>query len=283
MIAARTRRLEARDVPAARGLVNAEGWAFTEAELARLLAFGTGVIAEVDGRAVGVLTLATHEHTAWIGNVAVEPAFRGRGVGAQLVDAALAEADARTLETVGLYSVLPAVSLYRRAGFRALGDVGSFRAIVRPRPFPSGIVPLAAANLADVERLDRRASGDGRRPMLRVLRQAFPRSSFALVGADGLRGFVVAKPSPTGGEIGPLAIEPGDEDALAALYDAALASLPSGVGVEAGVPLAHAAAVRLLEARGFEKSFPAVAMHRGAPGHEGNPMATGAVAGMEKG
>lgn len=279
-----TRPLEARDVPEAVRLVNAEGWAFDELEFHRMLALGGGVAVDVGGALTGLLTLITHSKLAWIGNVAVRPEARGKRLGARLVDAALAAARARRVETVGLFSVLPAVSLYERAGFRGAGRVVSWRGVTDgSRRLPANVAPLTLDRVNEVARFDAPLAGDDRSRMLRVLAAEFPASSFVLEDARGIRGFVVAKTSRSGAEIGPLVARSGDAAALAVLFDAALAALAPGTPVEAGAHVENAEAVALLRERGFEESFPALAMYWGAPGREADARAVGAVAGMEKG
>ncbi len=95
-------------------------------------------VAEEDGRILGTLTLAAFEiptgRRAWIEDVVTDEAARGRGVGAALVDAALAAAAAWGAHTVDLTSRPDreaANRLYVRLGFaprttnvyrRTLGD-----------------------------------------------------------------------------------------------------------------------------------------------------------------
>lgn len=279
----RVRVLAPADVPWATRLVNAEGWAFTEDEVARILRLGGGVVAEDGGARVGVLTLVTHTRLAWIGNVAVRPESRGRGVGARLVDGALALAQERGVDTVGLYSVPKAVTLYERADFRLAGGVTSLTGEAGGRA-PAGVQPFSPDRVADVAAFDAKHAGDDRSRMLRILVEEFPDSAFVLEGSTGeLRGFAIAKTSAVGAELGPVVARPGDEAALADLYDAALAALPAGEPVEVGVFDSHEAARRLLHTRGFRPAFPAVAMYRGPALREADPFAIGGVAGMEKG
>lgn len=276
------RPLAARDVPWATRLLNDEGWAFTEEEIARLLTLGGGVVVEDGGAPRGLLTLVTHAKVAWIGNVAVEKASRGRKLGAALVEAALARATSRGCKTVGLYSVLPAVSLYARAGFREAGDVASFAGTARPGPLPRAVRPLTPELLREAAKLDALAFGDDRSRMLATLVGAYPETSFAFPEKGRLRGFVIVKASTRGSEIGPLVTRAGDSVALSTLLDAAVASPPVG-DLECGAHRANAAALAELALRGFRERFPAKAMFWGAAGHEGDPLAVGAVAGMEKG
>jgi ribosomal protein S18 acetylase RimI-like enzyme len=84
------------------------------------------LVAELDGRPVGYVTLAhptpaeTNRHVLQIAGLAVDPAAQGRGVGRQLVEAAIAEAarrGARKLSLRVLGGNAPARSLYASCGF----------------------------------------------------------------------------------------------------------------------------------------------------------------------
>lgn len=73
-----------------------------------------------DGEAVGAARLAPDGR---IGRMAVLPAWRGRGVGRALLDAALALANSLGMDKVELHAQCRASEFYRRAGFREAGDV----------------------------------------------------------------------------------------------------------------------------------------------------------------
>ncbi|MFJ6669836.1 enhanced intracellular survival protein Eis [Actinosynnema sp. NPDC091369] len=86
-----------------------------------------GLLAEVDGRAAGVLTI-TGFHQFWggstvpmggVGGVAVDPSARGRGVGGALLDAALRDMRDHGQAVSALYATVPAV--YRSRGWDAGG------------------------------------------------------------------------------------------------------------------------------------------------------------------
>jgi GNAT superfamily N-acetyltransferase len=112
----------------------------TMAQLARIIEdpATTLFVAEDDGRILGTLTLAAFEiptgRRAWIEDVVTEETARGSGVGAALVDAALAHAaswGARTVDLTSRPDREAANRLYVRLGFeqratnvyrRTLGD-----------------------------------------------------------------------------------------------------------------------------------------------------------------
>jgi ribosomal protein S18 acetylase RimI-like enzyme len=98
----------------------------TATELAEIVACRESdlFVAELDGRIVGALTLATYRIPtglkAWIEDVVVDAGARGHGVGEALNQAALAAARARGAKNVSLTSRPSreaANRLYQRIGF----------------------------------------------------------------------------------------------------------------------------------------------------------------------
>ena len=99
-------------------------------------AMGQGLIAESNGQIVGTLTVrppqadsqvaAFRQPAAWtLAQFGVLPEFRGRGVGRQLHDAALAHAQANGGRIIALDTAAPAVELiemYHRWGYRIVGE-----------------------------------------------------------------------------------------------------------------------------------------------------------------
>jgi GNAT superfamily N-acetyltransferase len=83
----------------------------------RLLAW----IAEAGDRAVGQSGLLLRGAEAELINVYVEPGSRGCGLGTALVEAAIAEARARSAPAVTLQPTEDSRRIYERAGFRAAG------------------------------------------------------------------------------------------------------------------------------------------------------------------
>lgn len=69
------------------------------------------------GRVIGTLRLLLDDDSAKVGRVAVERAWRRRGIAARMLELALAQARERGSARVRLASQLDARSVYERAGF----------------------------------------------------------------------------------------------------------------------------------------------------------------------
>lgn len=89
----------------------------------RRYGFGDGApfrhfVCRVEGASVGAATLSLGAGVAGLGNIAVVPQWRRRGVGAAVAAAALLEARALGLEIAALSADPLGVGLYRKLGFR---------------------------------------------------------------------------------------------------------------------------------------------------------------------
>jgi amino-acid N-acetyltransferase len=85
-----------------------------EAGLAEHVA--TTLVAQVDGRIVGSAGLEVYERAALLRSVAVDTTLRGQGVGGQLVESALALAQARQVREIYLLTET-AADYFSRYGF----------------------------------------------------------------------------------------------------------------------------------------------------------------------
>ncbi len=278
------RPMEAGDVPYAVDLSRSEGWDFSTGDFHRLLRLGGGRVVLVDGERAGFLTSTVYGPVAWVGNVIVDPDHRNRGLGTTLMEATLDHLSSRGVETVRLYAVLRARSLYERVGFQAEGVAASLHGRgASGDPLDHGVEPLREEDLEEVARWDRARFGADRHRLLAALLEDHPDAGFLLRGDDGsLRGFVVVKPDEDAAEVGPAVVRRGDVEAVERLLDAGLAAVGEHT-CEVGVRGEATHARMHLEARGFQEAFPAVTMRWGRDAHGGMPEAQVAVAGLEKG
>jgi len=82
------RALSPEDLPFATSLVNVEGWGRTEAKWHRLLRIGRrrGFVAVEDVARAGIGFGHAYRRTGWVHAVIVDHSYRGRGIGARLMD-----------------------------------------------------------------------------------------------------------------------------------------------------------------------------------------------------
>ena len=90
----------------------------------------------VDGQPAGRLYVARWERELRIVDIALLPEFRGRGVGAEIVQELIDEAAAAGKPvTIHVERTNPAMSLYERLGFEPIGETGPYLLLERR---PSG-------------------------------------------------------------------------------------------------------------------------------------------------
>ncbi|HUR69545.1 MAG TPA: GNAT family N-acetyltransferase [Candidatus Thermoplasmatota archaeon] len=263
------RRLSATEMPLAKPLIDPEGWALEPPELARLHSLGGAVGAFDAERLVGFLTFVDTPPYRWVGNVAVHPSQRGRGLGATLVAEAFRDA-----ERAALYSVAKAVTLYERAGLVAQGEVHAVRAErAKPSSIPYGGVRATTPDDADaLVAYDRAVTGMDRSRLLRALLAAYPGRIAARHGE--VLGYAIAKTYADVTEIGPVVAQ--TPHAAWGLVDDILRATPGP----------HDMALHRLSPdaarRGFVPAFRAIPMFRGgAPSWD--LARYHAAAGLEKG
>lgn len=89
---------------------------------------GTFEVIEVDGRPAGRLYVDRRPTDIRVVDIALAPAYRGRGIGTALLRQVLAEAAAsgRTA-SIHVEVTNPAASLYERLGFTVVEDLGVYR------------------------------------------------------------------------------------------------------------------------------------------------------------
>jgi ribosomal protein S18 acetylase RimI-like enzyme len=92
-------------------------------------------VIEVDGSPAGRLYVHRGPSDIRIMDIALAPAFRGRGIGTQLLRDLMAEADASGRKlSIHVEANNPARSLYDRLGFRPAGEHGVYVLMERPPP-----------------------------------------------------------------------------------------------------------------------------------------------------
>jgi len=205
--------LTARDIPHNLALSNSVGWPDTDSEW-RVIAEAALVLGvKREGQLIGQGALGLFEDAASIAKMVVAPSAQRNGVGAQILDALLAEAERRSLRRVGLVATPAGRPLYESRGFTPVGEV----AILVGTPTFRGEPPSseAIAALEPVLALERRFTGSARTAMLRGRLQR------ANASAIGAAGFALASGQPSGSRVGPIFAD-DEETARALLRDLCL-------------------------------------------------------------
>ena len=268
----RLRPLEARDIPFAMSLKDAERWNQTDADWSEFLSLRPDgcFLAEWDGEPAGTVTTIVHGGAVgWIGMLLVQPSFRRRGVATALLR--------RAMESLEGCSVLLDATPAGREVYLQLGFRDEARLERRVRPATSSVRPAVAESLgpalaghrvrpgtpADldlVEPLDAAAFGACRRPLLESWLRRAPRLAFVAEAAGGLSGYVLGRHGSRGDHVGPLAAV--SREAAYALLDRA-ARAAAGRPVLLDVFTEDAAWCGHVESEGFIVERPFIRMRRG--------------------
>ncbi|SDL02843.1 Predicted acetyltransferase [Lentzea albidocapillata subsp. violacea] len=189
-----------------------------------LLRPGThGLLAEIDGRVAGVLGIGSYAQfyggaavpMGGIGGVAVDGAYRGRGIANALLDAALSTMREHGQPLSALYATVP--TLYRRRGWERAGvfewvELPMDRLLTVPKP--AELIPSRPAQKSDLPALHacylevaRTIDGmaDRRPPRMDVDEVLEMDLVSVLPGPNGLRGYLTAQREP-GGDMGRLKV-----------------------------------------------------------------------------
>lgn len=275
--------MEPGDVEFAVALTAGEGWGYTPQDFRRLMALEPeGCFVALDGdRPVGITTLTSYGRVAWIGSVIVEQGRRGKGIGQALMEAALAYAERRGVESCRLNAYLHVIPFYDRLGFRPefenIRFVGS-----APGELDPEVERARPALLPALASFDEPYFGANRLRVLEALYHDYGRGFLVLRRGREIRGYIVAGSSAEGVEVGPWVCRPSDADAPGVLLSSALA-LAEGRPVALSVPAPNGRALEVVRGHGLQESFHTLRMVRGRPAHGGDPRGYFALGGLEKG
>lgn len=216
-------------------------------------------VAEADGQIVGTGVLSVNGSVGWIGTIFVEPAWRRRGVGMALTQAAIETAESAGCRTLLLVATAAGRPLYEKIGFEVqtwyrileapgLGDV----------PIDPRIRPFVAADLPAMAQLSAAATGEDRAHLLEAF--VSPETATCLIRDDGtLGGFVVRAPWGGGSTIAPRL-----EEAEAILHARRVGRGPEQA-IRAGLVAENVAGIERLLATGWTDSWSAPRLIRGDP------------------
>jgi ribosomal protein S18 acetylase RimI-like enzyme len=214
-----------------------------------------------DGEPVATISVVKYgAKFAFLGLYIVKPAYRGRGYGVALWNAALGTAAGRS---VGLDGVVAQQDNYRRSGFelayrnvRYRGRRGATTAI------DSRIVPLSSLPFAEVAAYDRAMFGAPRDAFLRCWIAQPATKALAAVRDGRIAGYGVIRPARQGHKVAPLFAD--DAGLAEALFSALGMYVAEGTELFLDVPEPNRGAIALAERHGMSIVFETARMYTGA-------------------
>jgi GNAT superfamily N-acetyltransferase len=259
------RLLTPDDLDEAFGLSAAAGWNQRMADWTMLmrLAPAGSFAAVTGGRIVGTAIGIDYGAFGWIAMMLVDPALRGRGLGARLLEAAIAAVPGNV--PIRLDATPLGRPLYRRFGFADEAVLTRYVSEASARPggltddrATRGIRAVTTADLAAVTARDVRVFGAHRRILLEWAFDAAPRFAHLIEsGGDAHYGF--GRSGRLFDQIGPV-VAADDQTAQALVSAALLAADGRAVAIDAFDR--HANFTEWLLSRGFTASRPLFRMRR---------------------
>lgn len=272
------------DIPAGMRLKSMAGWNQLAGDWEMLLdAASGGCFVAVEGDdVVGTVTTVDYEgRFNWVGMALVDPAMRGRGVGTQLLRAAIDYG--RELGTVRLDATPAGKGLYDTLGFvdeyeltRMTRDATANAEDVRDE----GVRAIVAKDLPAIAEFDAPIFGADRMSILTSLNRAAPNYGWVVENDNEIAGYTMGHPGANFDQIGPI-IADSDETARR-LLDRVLVEC-AGKPVVIDVLNDRVDFVDLLREKGFTAERPFTRMRLGELAFPGMPAKQYAIAGPEIG
>jgi len=237
--------------------------------------------AEDEGRVIGVLTTTTYDRLAFLGAVIVSPEYRGRGIGRDLMQAALMHLASVGVETVRLNAYLDVVRFYEHLGFHGEYEVVRWRATASPQEAGS-VATAVQADLDDLVAFDALFFGAPRGALLERLLQENP-ATF-LVDREGpqILGYLVGSLFDGACEIGPWVVAPGHPQTARRLFRA-LVNVVGPREYSFSGPGRNAELAHFVREAGFAEVFHTLRMWWGKNLYSDDPAGLWAAGGLEKG
>lgn len=256
------------DIPFAKSLTDAEGWARSEREWRRFLRVQPDGFfrAVCGGMPVGIVGMFCYEQVAWIHSLIIVPGQRRRGIGRQLVAFCSQEANRRGIRALKLDAAPGTVPFYEKLGWRP--EFPSRRFTGKGRPVSHGGRVVRDDEVDALVEMDREALGWDRSRLIRELLRDEPDDAFVFGPSRHLEGYVGSAPAEGRVEIGPMVVPSGEVRVARELMRAVLNRWP-GQPIRCCVPGNHSEAARLMAEFGFAEVPPSTRMAFGETFREG--------------
>ena len=273
-----------KDIPGGVRLNTLAGWNQTDADWSRFLfASPQGCFVMEDGAKVvgSIATLPFEDRFAWISMVLVDPEYRNRGIGTELLRRAIEHLDDAGIPTLKLDATPLGKPLYEKLGFVSEFEIERWnlrRKVEENAGVRAEIAP--AAQLTEVLAYDRQIFGADRSNLLGSLAERGPALTLAVVRGTQVQGYAFGRRGLFADHLGPwMASDP--DTARIMLTDFLRRSSRDTVIVDA--LQANKVAGESLRDYGFTIARPLTRMYRGPNDFPGKPELLCAILGPEFG
>jgi GNAT superfamily N-acetyltransferase len=252
------------DIPEVLALTNLMEWDLDVGDFTFMMCLEPGgcFVAILDNKVVGVSTAISFGSVGWIGNVVVEPQYRGRGIGKALVGRAISYLKSIGVTTIGLYAYKHVMGFYEQFGFTANLE---FLWLVCPTASWDEIeIPNSRkSSIKAVEELDVLCFGASRLKLLRRIQKAYPNMCRSAFKNGRVVAYVMGSKDKSA-DIGPWVCLPGFEEEGFAIFRS-LGREVRGLEVHVGAPAWRQDVLSFLSEMGFVKKFSVIRMYLGKP------------------
>ena len=281
-----------KDVRSMLRLIEEAGWAYTRSEIERLIAVqpsGMVLLRSTGLRQslLGCVYASVWGQVGFIGLMLVRRTQRGRGLGRELMTAAMVELEGAGVGCVLLDAVAEAIGFYADLGFRSSWQSLRYGIDTSRADLDGTEMSTARASAAQVEEaieMDRAHSGMDRAVLLRRLHRDEDSTVLVVPGRDGLLAYGVLRRSKGCMRLGPVVARPGVEEGVAVrslMATATAESYPRMLTVN--VPSYNKEAVEMILGLEATEYAPCTRMVTGDPGPAASPEGVWALGAAEKG
>ena len=266
-------------------LKDSEGWNQLEKDWVLLMEYAEAVnlVAVLHKRILGSVTALNYANAvAWIGMMLVDKDFRGRGIGKQLMLAAIDKLE--NCASIKLDATPAGRPVYLKLGFKDEYTLyrmthPAAREIARADHSPAAM-KMRLADLADVAAFDREVFGADRTDLIARLHKSFPDLAWTIRENNKIAGFCLGRPGQNYTQIGP--VSASSHEHAEALMVSAVNEVP-GRALVVDIPAHKTSTRQWLEAAGFNLLRPFERMYLKENPHPGRIADVYLIAGPELG
>jgi len=229
-----------------------EGWASeTPAEIEGLFLHDPSgcLIAEADGKRMGICIATNYGESAFVGELIVIKEMRRLGIGRRLIEHAIRYLSNRGAKNVFLDGVPATIPLYERIGFRKVCRSLRFVGRIKGRSCEKSR-PMEEKDLDIVLGIDRRAFGADRGYFLKRRLSLYPKLCKVLEVGDEIAGYIMGRTGRDIVSIGPWVIQQSVVNPEKMLENIALEA--GTLDLRLGVLETNTAAVETVRSLGFK-------------------------------